>query len=40
MPGERISKEAIAYLRTILSAGGYLTGCSDPSLETLLVVRD
>ena len=39
MPGELISKEAITYLQTVLRAGGHLTGCSDLSLETLLVVK-
>ncbi|MGB3293536.1 MAG: arginine decarboxylase, partial [Phormidesmis sp.] len=39
LPGELISSEAITYLQTILRAGGLLTGCSDPSLETLLVVK-
>ena len=39
MPGELISKEAIAYLQAVLRAGGHLTGCSDLSLETLLVMK-
>lgn len=39
LPGELISAEAIAALKSTLSAGGLLTGCSDPSLETLLVVK-
>ncbi len=39
LPGELISAVAIASLQTTLSAGGLLTGCSDPSLETILVVK-
>lgn len=39
LPGELISVEAINSLQTTLSAGGLITGCSDPSLETLLVVK-
>ena len=39
MPGELISKDAVAYLQAILRAGGHLTGCSDLSLETLLVMK-
>jgi arginine/lysine/ornithine decarboxylase len=39
MPGEVITPEAIDYLQQILTAGGIITGCSDPSLQKLKVVR-
>ncbi|HIK46945.1 MAG TPA: aminotransferase class I/II-fold pyridoxal phosphate-dependent enzyme [Leptolyngbyaceae cyanobacterium M65_K2018_010] len=36
--GEVITPEAIAYLRTVKHQGGYVTGASDPALETLQVL--
>ncbi|MBW4576774.1 MAG: aminotransferase class I/II-fold pyridoxal phosphate-dependent enzyme [Aphanothece sp. CMT-3BRIN-NPC111] len=39
MPGEVITPAAIQYLQQILSLGGNITGCSDPSLKTLKVVQ-
>ena len=39
MPGEMINPAAIEYLQQVLILGGTLTGCSDPSLKTLKVVR-
>ncbi|MEG3938391.1 MULTISPECIES: aminotransferase class I/II-fold pyridoxal phosphate-dependent enzyme [unclassified Microcoleus] len=39
MPGEIITPEAVDYLQQILAAGGKITGCSDPDLQTLKVVR-
>lgn len=39
LPGEPISVEAIAHLQALLSAGGCLTGCRDPSLKTILVIK-
>ncbi|MEG3904211.1 aminotransferase class I/II-fold pyridoxal phosphate-dependent enzyme [Microcoleus sp. B4-C5] len=39
MPGEIITPEAVDYLQQILAAGGKITGCSDPGLQTLKVVR-
>ncbi|MBO0349216.1 aminotransferase class I/II-fold pyridoxal phosphate-dependent enzyme [Phormidium pseudopriestleyi FRX01] len=39
MPGEVITLEAVAYLQQVLAHGGILTGCSDPTLTTLKVVR-
>lgn len=39
LPGERIGSGAIAYLRKIQAAGGIISGASDPSLETLRVIR-
>ncbi len=38
LPGEPITKGAIAHLQTVQSAGGIITGCSDPSLKTILVI--
>ncbi|MBW4691186.1 MAG: aminotransferase class I/II-fold pyridoxal phosphate-dependent enzyme [Lyngbya sp. HA4199-MV5] len=38
MPGEVITAEAIADLQMILAIGGLISGCADPSLETLKVV--
>jgi arginine decarboxylase len=39
LPGERITKGAIACLKAVLAAGGFISGCSDSSLNTLKVVR-
>lgn len=39
MPGEIIASKALKYLQQILADGGKITGCSDPSLQTLKVVR-
>lgn len=39
MPGEMINPAAIEYLQQVLSLGGNITGCSDPNLETLKVVK-
>lgn len=38
LPGEPISQSAIAQLQQVLAAGGIITGCSDPTLQTLKVV--
>lgn len=39
MPGEVITADAIAYLQQVLALGGQITGCSDPTLTTLRVVK-
>ncbi|MEG4520115.1 MULTISPECIES: aminotransferase class I/II-fold pyridoxal phosphate-dependent enzyme [unclassified Microcoleus] len=39
MPGEIITPAAVDYLQQILAVGGKITGCSDPGLQTLKVVR-
>ncbi len=39
LPGERITKGAIEQLQLILQAGGTISGCADPSLKTLKVVK-
>ena len=38
MPGEAIAPEAITYLQQVLALGGTITGCSDPTLQTLVVI--
>jgi arginine decarboxylase len=40
LPGERITKEAIAQLQHIQFAGGLMTGCEDSSLQQLKVMRE
>lgn len=40
MPGEAITPAALDYLQQILDLGGNITGCSDPTLQTLKVVRN
>ncbi len=39
MPGEIITTEAINYLQQVLTLGGRITGCSDPNLKTIQVIR-
>ena len=38
MPGEAIAPEAITYLQQVIALGGTITGCSDPRLQTLVVI--
>jgi arginine decarboxylase len=40
MPGEVITKPALEYLQHIQSLGGFITGCADPSLRSLKVVKN
>ncbi len=40
LPGEAIAPGALAYLHQIRQLGSQITGCSDPSLQTLQVIRD
>lgn len=40
IPGEAIAPEAIAYLQQVIALGGSITGCSDPTLKTLVVTGD
>lgn len=40
LPGERISKSAVDYLRQVQTSGGILSGCADPELTTLRIVQD
>lgn len=39
MPGEPINLATLDYLQQVLALGGIITGCSDPTLKTLKVVR-
>ena len=39
LPGERITSELVAYLRELRDAGARLHGASDPSFETICVLR-
>lgn len=40
MPGEIITIEAIEYLQQVLNSGGVITGCSDETLATILVIKE
>lgn len=40
LPGERVEAEVVAYLRELARAGARLHGASDPSFETITVLRD
>jgi arginine/lysine/ornithine decarboxylase len=40
MPGEMITTKAINYLQQVLNSGGVITGCSDPTLQNILVISD
>lgn len=39
LPGEQITQTALTYLKQVLAAGGVISGCADPTLATLQVVR-
>ena len=39
LPGERITRELIEYLRELRDAGARLHGASDPAFETICVLR-
>ncbi len=39
LPGEPITAGAIAQLQRIQAAGGTLTGCQDPTLQTIQVIK-
>jgi len=39
MPGEVITTKTLNYLRKILAAGGIITGCNDPTLQTIQVIK-
>lgn len=38
LPGEVITEAAIVYLQQILQAGGVISGCADPTLDTIRIV--
>ena len=40
LPGERITAEVVAYLRSLRDAGARLHGASDPAFETMHVVAE
>ncbi|MEO0768253.1 MAG: aminotransferase class I/II-fold pyridoxal phosphate-dependent enzyme [Cyanobacteria bacterium J06649_4] len=40
LPGEPITQEAIDTLQAILESGGIITGCTDPTLETILTTAN
>ncbi|MCL1471437.1 aminotransferase class I/II-fold pyridoxal phosphate-dependent enzyme [Argonema antarcticum] len=40
MPGEMITPITLEYLSTIKAMGGTISGCTDPTLQTLKVVKD
>lgn len=40
MPGELINLATLDYLQQVLTLGGTITGCSDPTLKTLKVVQN
>ncbi|KAI5073091.1 hypothetical protein GOP47_0011104 [Adiantum capillus-veneris] len=39
VPGERISKEAVNYLKAVVKHGGFISGASDESVDTFLVCK-
>jgi len=39
MPGEIITTGVINYLQKVLASGGVISGCSDPTLATIKVIR-
>ena len=39
MPGEMITTKMIDYLQRVLASGGVISGCSDPSLAMIKVIR-
>ncbi|MEM7595786.1 MAG: lysine decarboxylase, partial [Cyanobacteria bacterium P01_A01_bin.83] len=39
MPGEVITAEAINYLQQVLASGGTITGCNDPTLQTIQILK-
>jgi arginine decarboxylase len=40
LPGERIGADVVAYLRELAAAGARLHGASDPTFETITVLRE
>jgi lysine decarboxylase len=40
LPGERITAEAVAYLRELVAAGARLHGAGDPGFATVAVLRE
>ena len=40
LPGERVSRETVDYLRELAASGARLHGASDPEFRTINVLRD
>jgi lysine decarboxylase len=40
LPGERVTAEAVGYLRALTAAGARLHGAADPSFATIRVLID
>jgi arginine/lysine/ornithine decarboxylase len=40
VPGERITQGAIDYIRSVLDEGGFISGASDASMDTVLVMSE
>ncbi|MCO5602958.1 hypothetical protein L7F22_057099 [Adiantum nelumboides] len=40
VPGERISKESMDYLKAVVKYGGFVSGASDDSVKTFLVCKE
>lgn len=38
LPGERITPEAVDYLQMVQRSGGFISGCSDSTLQTVQVI--
>lgn len=39
IPGELIARESLDYLQAIAAAGGMISGCADPELQTVQVIK-
>ena len=39
MPGETITPTALDYLQQVIAAGGTITGCKDPTLQTIQTLK-
>lgn len=39
MPGEVITQESVEMLQAISASGGFISGCTDSTLKTLVVVE-
>ncbi len=39
MPGEIITSDALKFLQQVIALGGKITGCSDPNLQQLKIVK-
>jgi arginine decarboxylase len=39
MPGEIVTSDALKFLQQVIALGGKITGCSDPNLQQLKIVK-